>query len=896
MRFVTSLLKLACSGWSRLGSFAKPSLLILAAVAVIAAASPPTFIDWFKLEKDVKAPIDYGWGAGKGKGVPPPNLRLGKTPQILKSAPKSAPAIAPQAAAAQGGYYSPEFSWPLIPLHVALLPDGRVMSYGTDGQGNQGAQLIYDIWDPTIGTSASNAHTTLPNKTPTDIFCSAASMLDTGNLLITAGDTTVNGVRNYSSADVNIFTPSTNTLAGAGKMAFARWYPSITTLPNGDKLILGGTNTPNVGEPTPELFDVATGWKTLSGISIDTQEWYYPRSFVGADGGIYVVQENGKILRLTTDGNGAMVDTGSSVNSGYNYYPTTMFLGANGNPFNVLAMRYGRVVEIVDISKNPPVATYTSEINFDRDDGNFTLLPNGQILASGGATDPNNLATAFYQSEIYTPSTGAWTLDATAAVARLYHSSTLLLPDGSVLSGGGGAPGPVNNLNAELYYPAYLYLNDGSGNPAPRPTISSNPSSIIAGQPFSLTVGANQTISKINLIRTGANTHTFNSDQRLIPVQFTQSGTTITATVNATAQLMPPGYYMLFALNSSGVPAVAPIIQVKSLPDLVPTSLSYNSTNGLFTAGVKNQGAAATPSNVIIGNGFFVDGAWVTWGSVPGPLAAGASVSITSSNGGAYTIPPGTHTISVAVDDVNRIVESNENNNGLSTTITIGAGNLPDLVPTSLTYDSSTGLFTVGVKNQGAAATPSNVVIGNAFYVGGTYVSWGAVPGPLAAGASVNITSSGGGAYPLSPGGYTISVAVDDVNRIAESNENNNGLSTTITVGAGNLPDLVPVPNTLSYNSTNGLFTVGVKNQGTVATPSNVIIGNGFFVDGAWVTWGSVPGPLAPGASVNITSSNGGAYTISPGTHTISVAVDDVNRIAESNENNNGLSQTITVP
>ncbi len=245
---------------------------------------------------------------------------------------------------------------------------------------------------------------------------------------------------------------------------------------------------------------------------------------------------------------------------------------------------------------------------------------------------------------------------------------------------------------------------------------------------------------------------------------------------------------------------------IGNLPDLVPTSLSYNSATGLFTVGVKNQGTVATPSNVVVGNGFFVDGTYVSWGAVPGPLAAGASVSITSSGGGAYTISPGTHTISVAVDDVNRIPESNENNNGLAQTITVGAGNLPDLVPTSLSYNSATGLFTVGVKNQGAAATPSNVVVGNGFFVDGTYVSWGAVPGPLAAGASVSITSSGGGAYTISPGTHTISVAVDDVNRIPESNENNNGLAQTITVGSPPPPP-PPPPTRICNPPTNAYDT-----------------------------------------------------------------------------------------
>jgi hypothetical protein len=120
-------------------------------------------------------------------------------------------------------------------------------------------------------------------------------------------------------------------------------------------------------------------------------------------------------------------------------------------------------------------------------------------------------------------------------------------PDGSVLTGGGGAPGPVNELNAEIYYPAYLYLK-GSGNPAPRPQIVYAPRQLKLGQNFSVTVGSNDQIGKIKLIRVGANTHSLNSEQRLISLPFTQNVTQITATLNASPNLAPPGYYMLFVL------------------------------------------------------------------------------------------------------------------------------------------------------------------------------------------------------------------------------------------------------------------------------------------------------------------------------------------------------------
>jgi pectate lyase len=117
------------------------------------------------------------------------------------------------------------------------------------------------------------------------------------------------------------------------------------------------------------------------------------------------------------------------------------------------------------------------------------------------------------------------------------------------------------------------------------------------------------------------------------------------------------------------------------LPNLEIASLSYNSATGLFSSVVTNIGAAPTPAGVYVGNGFYVDGNAVSWGSVLGPLAAGASVTIDSSGGGAFTIPPGTHTITVIADNYGccgRIAESDkptttasDPNDTLTQTITV---------------------------------------------------------------------------------------------------------------------------------------------------------------------------------------------------------------------------------
>jgi hypothetical protein len=158
-------------------------------------------------------------------------------------------------------------------------------------------------------------------------------------------------------------------------------------------------------------------------------------------------------------------------------------------------VRLNRQVEVVDISVSPPKVTRVGSLSCDRLWGNATLLADGEVLVSGGSGVDNQLTNVAYQVELYNPSTATWTLGASAATPRLYHSSTLLLPDGSVLTAGGGAPGPVNELNAEIYYPPYLYAKDGSGKPAIRPNIISAPTTLNLNQ---TTVGASDTVGAIN--------------------------------------------------------------------------------------------------------------------------------------------------------------------------------------------------------------------------------------------------------------------------------------------------------------------------------------------------------------------------------------------------------------
>src|SRR5262245_58226987 len=106
------------------------------------------------------------------------------------------------------GSWSAVGDWPLIAIHAVLTPDQRVLSYGTDGNGIQTGLFIYDVWDPVAGLGGG--HSTLPNVTNTDLFCSAQIVLpQNGSVFLAGGDNFVNGeTTNTGNDNSNVFASS----------------------------------------------------------------------------------------------------------------------------------------------------------------------------------------------------------------------------------------------------------------------------------------------------------------------------------------------------------------------------------------------------------------------------------------------------------------------------------------------------------------------------------------------------------------------------------------------------------------------------------------------------------------------------------------------------------------
>lgn len=491
---------------------------------------------------------------------------------ILEATPSRGEVPAGGPDAQTGGVFSQPFTWPIIAIHAVLLPDGRVLNYGTDELGRQGARLVYDIWSPAEGTDLS-AHLVLPNTTATDVFCSGQSVLPgSGEVVITGGDQTIDGKRNYSIPDTTVFSPQTDTIRPNGAMAFARWYPSVVAMPDGDMVILGGredkSKTCN-GEGlnciaksilTPEIYNESSGWRLLSGATSEAyflKNWFYPRSSLTPNGQILLLDNYGKSYLLDSSGEGSIAEQAMRLPGASSTMPSAVY-----SPGKLLAVRWGGRVFSIDTNAVAPKAKRVADLPGNRLWSNMVVLANGTVAVNGGGTTPNKLDSAVYQVDLWDPATGQWTVGAAAQKPRLYHSTALLLPDASVLTAGGGAPGPAKNLNAEIYYPPYLYAADGSGQPAVRPELADAPSAVGVGQAFTAAVVGGVPISRVTMVRTGSVTHSYNSDQRFLEPSFTQSGDSLSITMPENENVALPGYYMLFALDQAGVPSVARMVRV----------------------------------------------------------------------------------------------------------------------------------------------------------------------------------------------------------------------------------------------------------------------------------------------------------------------------------------------
>jgi hypothetical protein len=454
----------------------------------------------------------------------------------------------------QVGQWSQPLDLGVVAVNQVLLHTGKVLVYG--GQSTSGRDAR--VFDPATGNI-----TLVPNNV-TDLFCSGHTVLSDGRILVVGGHDAVNNI--VGVADVNIFDPIAQQWTTGPKMAYRRWYPTATELPDGRILVTSGATTCYALDCVvgiPEIYDpITNAWTTLNAAQLPF--WYYPFAFLLPDGRALISgsSEQPAVTRALdiTSLTWATIDPVAVDGASATMYAPGKFMKSGtssdaGNP-NTPASNTTYVLDMTQASHTwQQAAPMASPRSFH----NLTVLPDGNVLATGGqlTLDGISIGDAVYQAELWSPTTQTWRTLSLGQIPRLYHSTALLLPDARVMVAGSGSLYPAVDENTlEYYSPPYLFKG-------PRPTITTAPTSIGYGANFVIQSPDAANIASIALIRPGAVTHQFNQDQHFMNLTFQNTGGSLTVQAPSNANLAPPGYYMLFILNANGVPSIAPFVKLK---------------------------------------------------------------------------------------------------------------------------------------------------------------------------------------------------------------------------------------------------------------------------------------------------------------------------------------------
>ncbi len=428
------------------------------------------------------------------------------------------------------------------------------MSYGRMMTGNP------VVWNP-----ATPAVFTTLNQ-PGDFFCSGHAFLPDGRLLVTGGHTGTDG---FGTKTTYLFDFALNRWTRVADMRNGRWYPTNTTLANGEVLTISGGDTAGVLNLIPEVWQSNGTWRGLTAASKGVD--LYPMMFVAPDGQVLMVGPEQQGYYLNTSGTGSWTASGPVSRFGYRGYGSAVMYDAGkillvgGNeatPTNT--------AEIIDLNAGAGATwRYVAPMAVARRQLNATLLADGKVLVTGGSNVAGFNAppsdSRVLSAELWDPEAPdkAWSQLSRMSHQRLYHSTALLLLDGRVLSVGSGEPaasGQTNDLTAEIFSPPYLFNVDGTL--AARPSISDAPVSVGYGQAFTVATPDASSIAKVTWIRISSVTHSFNQNQRMNRLTFSVIASGLSIVAPPSGAYAPPGHYMLFIVNGRGVPSEGKTIRI----------------------------------------------------------------------------------------------------------------------------------------------------------------------------------------------------------------------------------------------------------------------------------------------------------------------------------------------
>jgi hypothetical protein len=494
---------------------------------------------------------------------------------------------------------------PINPISTTLLHTGDVLIVAGSENDNannwSGAESNrIAIWE--LPTDTTPGSITVQNI-DYDVFCSGTAVLPDGRALV------VGGTSDYAFTGANrasIFDPTTRRLVQSQSMVDGRWYATATALGDGRIMTFSGQSTNDNTNTTVEIYDLrhaGAGW--TSPVAAPFFPPIYPRLFLLPNGQVFYTGQGfeytGGIAWSFDPVGGTWTASGATTTDRHNgsavllpllspaYTPKVMHFGG-GDPGT-------STTEIIDLAAASPGWTSGPNMSTGRVQMTAVILPNSQVLAAGGSVNNDIPDSAGKQADLYNPVTNTFSSAGTASYSRMYHSVALLLPDATVMSAGSN-PQPRGRYapTIEIYTPAYLFDANDHLITTNRPRISGiTPTSGVMGYsaPFSVTYTSTSAISSAVLVRLGSSTHTFDMEQRLIGLDLPSQALcnpcsgTLSLRSPPHGNIAPPGYYMLFLLDSAGVPSKAQFIQLTpyTTPPPVGTITSPASDTTIIAGG-----------------------------------------------------------------------------------------------------------------------------------------------------------------------------------------------------------------------------------------------------------------------------------------------------------------------
>jgi len=466
---------------------------------------------------------------------------------------------------------------PAFAVHSAVLRSGKVIMWSGHAELGPAFGTVTALYDP-----ATDSYNTVPFSDSDDLFCAGHTFLPDGRLMAGGG-------ANPGQVDTtHIFDPVVETWShlATGQMNNFRWYPTMLAMNDGRTAILSGTPGGGVVADI-EVIDmsaVTPGWQTVAGGS-KPFSGLYPGFHWLPSGGMFFTRTGWNSHALATNDVSLFNFTGPAAGAWTDLAPmifpdrkegaSVLLIDDTGpSPVAKVFVAGGQApgqpaikeCEIIDISDpaTTPGWVQTADMGNVRIGIACIALPNGKVMVVGGRQTSGRFDASpvfVLVGEIYDPATDKWAVTPPMSDGRQYHSSVVLLPDARVFASGGvdsslgfGAAG--NQQTAEAYSPEYLTLGA-------RPVVTAAPATVSYGATVIVDTPSPADIASVCLIAPGAATHHTDTHQRYIRIGHSQTAPTqISVEIPSSNDVAPPGYYMLFLVDTAGAPSIAHFIQV----------------------------------------------------------------------------------------------------------------------------------------------------------------------------------------------------------------------------------------------------------------------------------------------------------------------------------------------